>query len=218
MEQYLVIDLEFCRTEKHRARLARYYVPFETIQIGAAVLNEENEVVDRFNTLVQPLYGQPDAKVTELTGIRPEDLQQAPLLTKALADMAEWIGDRRMIAASWSRTDYRQLSDEMSQKNIRNKTIEALFDDWVDLQKAYTDMVGSSQAISLEKAMNASLVEVEGRLHDGAVDALNTARLISSIRSREESGMEIKPIHREQEYSEDMGFTLGSAFSNIKWD
>ena len=34
MEQYLVIDLEFCRTDKHSAKLAKYYVPHEVIQIG----------------------------------------------------------------------------------------------------------------------------------------------------------------------------------------
>lgn len=217
MEQYLVIDLEFCRTDKHSAKLAKYYVPHEVIQIGAVILNEENEVVDSFKSYVHPMYGMPDEKVTELTGITAEDLKDAPLLQKALASMADWIGGREVIAASWSQTDYRQLSDEMSQKHIRNRTIERLFDNWVDLQKAYTNMVGSSQAISLEKAMNASSVEVDGRLHDGAVDAFNTAKLISSIRKKEDSTIEIKPIHEDNSYQEDMGFTLGSAFANIRF-
>ena len=106
----------------------------------------------------------------------------------------------------------------MSQKHIHNRTIEKLFDDWVDLQKAYTNMVGSSQAISLEKAMNASSVEVDGCLHAGAVDAFNTAKLISSIRKQEDSGIEIRPIHEDNSYEEDMGFTLGSAFANIRFN
>ena len=218
MEQYLVIDLEFCRTDKHAAKLRKYYVPHEVMQIGAVILNEENEVVDSFRSFVHPQFGMPDEKVSELTGITEEDLKDAPLLQKALASMAEWIGGRKVIAASWSDTDYRQLSDEMSQKHIHNRTIEKLFDDWVDLQKAYTNMVGSSQAISLEKAMNASSVEVDGRLHDGAVDAFNTAKLISSIRKQEDSAIEIKPIHEDNSYEEDMGFTLGSAFANIRFN
>ena len=218
MEQYLVIDLEFCRTDRYTARLNKYYVPFEVIQIGAVILNEENEVVDEFRSFVHPMYGILDERVSELTGITEADLKDAPLLQKALASMAAWIGDRELIAASWSQTDYRQLSDEMEQKHIKNRTIRRLFDNWVDLQKAYTEMVGSDQAISLERAMNASAVEVEGRLHDGAVDAFNTAKLISSIRRQEENRLEIKPIDGQNNYAEDMGFTLGSAFANLKWE
>ena len=218
MEQYLVIDLEFCRTDKYYAKLNKYYVPHEIIQIGAVILNEDNQVVDEFKTYVHPLYGMPDDKVTELTGIGEEDLKDAPSLIKALADMAAWMGDRKLIAASWSDTDYVQLSEEMSQKKIRNPKIEALFDDWVDLQKAYTRMEGLHQAISLEKAMAASSVEVEGKLHDGAVDAFNTAKLISSIRQQEEKEISLQPIAEHAGYEEDMGFTLGSAFAGLKLD
>ena len=163
MEQYLVIDLEFCRVNRQAARFGRYYGANEIIEIGAVILNEDNEVVDSFRSFVHPQFGMPDERVSELTGITEEDLKDAPLLQKALASMAEWIGGRKVIAASWSDTDYRQLSDEMSQKHIHNRTIEKLFDDWVDLQKAYTKMVGSSQAISLEKAMIAAQVEVDGQ-------------------------------------------------------
>jgi len=218
MKQYLVIDLEFCRTDRYLGKLNKYYVPHEVIQIGAVILNDDNEVVDRFKSFVHPMYGKLDAKVSELTGITEEDLKTAPLLRPALAAMSEWMGDRELIAASWSDTDYRQLSDEMEQKHIRNRRVERLFDGWVDLQKAYTRMVGSSQAISLEKAMIAAEVEVDGRLHDGAVDAFNTAKLISAIRQQEDANIEIKPIHEENSYGEDMGFTLGSAFAGLNWN
>ena len=74
MEQYLVIDLEFCRTDRYLGKLNKYYVPHEVIQIGAVILNEDNEVVDRFRSFVHPMYGKLDAKVSELTGITEEDL------------------------------------------------------------------------------------------------------------------------------------------------
>ena len=218
MEQYLVIDLEFCRTDKYYAKLNKYYMSQEIIQIGAVILNTDNQVVDEFRTYVHPSYGMPDDKVTELTGITEDNLKDAPYLGRALRYMADWMGDRELIAASWSDSDYIQLSEEMNQKRISNQKIEALFDDWVDLQKAYIKMEGLTQQISLEKAMAASAVAVEGRLHDGAVDAFNTAKLISSIRQQEEKEIELEPMSEHAGYEEDMGLTLGSVFGNLKFE
>ena len=216
-EEYLIIDLEFCKTDKYRAKLHHYYLSQEIIQIGAVILDADNQVVDRFNSLVQPVYGMPDKFITELTGISEADLQDAPGLKKALDSMAAWIGGRKLVAGSWSSTDYRQLTREMEQKHISNPVIEALFPEWVDLQKAYRDMTGEEHSKSLSDAMSKEAVEVEGRLHDGSVDALNTARLISKIRASKEQSLRVEAIEKSTEYTEDMGFTLGSAFSNIRF-
>ncbi len=78
-------------------------------------------------------------------------------------------------------------------------------------------MTGEEHSKSLSDAMSKEAVEVEGRLHDGSVDALNTARLISKIRASKEQSLRVEAIEKSTEYTEDMGFTLGSAFSNIRF-
>ena len=217
MEQYLVIDLEFCRVDRQAARLGHYYGSNEIIEIGAVILNEDNTIADRFKSFVRPVYGMPDDAVSSLTGITEEDLKDAPPLEKALRDMADWMDNRSLIAASWSDSDYVQLSVEMEQKRISNEAIEALFEDWVDLQKAYTQLKGQDHQISLKSAMEESLVAAEGKLHDGADDAFNTAKLIGMIRAEKGEAMEIKPISEHLEYEEDMGLTMGSVFGNLKF-
>ncbi len=218
MEQYLVIDLEFCRVDRQLARLGKYYGSSEIIEIGAVILDENNLIVDRFKSYVQPVYGRPDSVVTELTGITEADLKDAPHLAKALKEMAAWMGDRELIAASWSKADYVQLSVEMEQKRIKNPAVEALFEDWVDLQEAYTKFAGQDHQVSLKSAMEESLVDAEGKFHDGADDAFNTAKLIGMIRREQGEAIDLKPIAEHTEYEEDMGFTLGSVFGNLKFD
>lgn len=218
MEQYLVIDLEFCRVNRQAARFGRYYGSNEIIEIGAVILNEDNTIADRFKSFVKPLYGMPDAAVSSLTGITEEDLKDAPSLEKALRDMAVWMGSRKLIAASWSDADYVQLSVEMEQKRIRNESVEALFENWVDLQKAYTELKGQDHQVSLKSAMEESLIAAEGKLHDGADDAFNTAKLIGMIRAEKGESINIKPIAEHLVYEEDMGVTMGSIFGNLKFD
>ena len=216
MEQYLVIDLEFSRVDRQAARLGQYYGSHEIIEIGAVILNEDNTIADRFKSYVRQVYGMPDAAVTSLTGITEKDLKDAPPLEQALRDMAAWMGKRSLIAASWSDSDYVQLSVEMEQKRIRNEAVEALFADWVDLQKAYTELKGQDHQVSLKSALEESRVAAEGKLHDGADDAFNAAKLIAMFRAEKGEAMQIKPIAEHLEYEEDMGLTMGSVFGNLK--
>ena len=78
-------------------------------------------------------------------------------------------------------------------------------------------MTGSEYSKSLADAMTSESVDVEGRLHDGSVDAFNTAKLIGKIRASGEQALQAEAIEKKTEYTEDMGFTLGSVFSNIRF-
>ena len=82
MGKYVVIDFEMCPVAPEKRRYFR--CRNEIIQIGAALLNEDLEIVDTFSCYVRPRFGKLDAFIQGLTGIRWADLKDAPCLKDAL--------------------------------------------------------------------------------------------------------------------------------------
>ena len=76
----------------------------ELIEISAAVLSGR-EITDRFDTFVHPTTLIP-AEITELTGIKNADVAHAPDARTAVAQLAEFVGGRPVVAhnATFDRT------------------------------------------------------------------------------------------------------------------
>lgn len=68
----------------------------EIIEIGAVKL-KEGEVIDKYSSLVKPSIPIP-ADITHLTGIHPDDVQNAPPLSRILPTLQAFIGDAPVIA------------------------------------------------------------------------------------------------------------------------
>lgn len=68
----------------------------ELIEISAAVLSG-NEIVERFDTFVHPTTLIPD-EITKLTGITQADVAHAPSAREAVAQLAEFVGGRPVVA------------------------------------------------------------------------------------------------------------------------
>ena len=68
MCQYAVVDLEMCKVP-NGAKKGKYRWKHETIQIGAVLLNESLEIIDKFSTYVFPQFGFIDTYIIKLTGI-----------------------------------------------------------------------------------------------------------------------------------------------------
>lgn len=202
MENLLVIDLEMCKVDRNVIRGRKIYLDSEIIQIGAVILGKKNRIVDEWKSYVQPEYGNLDDFIETLTGIKEIDLRFAPKLEDALKKMSNWLAGRNVTAGSWSESDETQLSVEMEQKKIGNKVIDGLLENWVDLQKSYDRAKGSKSATSLEKAMRAENVRPEGRAHDGADDAKNTALLIAKLLS-DGTELEFEPLNSTLEYHDE---------------
>ena len=90
---YLVIDLEMCRVPRDYRNKAYHYA-YETIQIGAVLLNEEFKQVGTIREYVHPEHGVIDPFIEKLTGIKNSQVKKAPCIGEALVHMIDWIGDR----------------------------------------------------------------------------------------------------------------------------
>lgn len=100
----IALKIQYCIPTN--ARLKYVVMDFETtgfspqddeiIEIGIAKCCGET-VLDTFSTFVNPEFDLP-AKITELTGIKNEDLMGAPKLKTAIAQAAEFIGNEIIVA------------------------------------------------------------------------------------------------------------------------
>ena len=216
MNDLLVIDFEMCEVDRNVIRNTGVYLEHEIIEIGAVILDGKNRITDSYRAYVKPKYGRITEIVSDLTGIIDMDLERAPGLEEALLKFAKWTEGKDLTAASWSDTDQIQLSVEMEQKQIKNPRMLELIGGWVDLQKSYDTFVGANRSTGLARALKNEGVTPEGREHDGADDARNTALLIASMRK---AGKELvfEPIEESIEYTDEI--PEESAFGSIfaKW-
>lgn len=212
---YLVIDLEMCKVPKHY-RTKQYKYGHEIIQIGAVLLDEKFEIIGKINQYVHPVHGVIDNYISKLTGIQSNQVKQAPRLEEALLHMLDWIGDRDFKVYAWSESDYKQLEHEMTGKEIANPRLVEFMDQerWLDYQAVFGKRFDFAKAISLSEALMYCNIDVDGRLHDGLDDAVNTARLINVLENHDDFVLYKEELNLEAD-SETLNFTMGGLFAGL---
>lgn len=212
--KYAVVDLEMCKVPK-AFRSEKYKYSQETIQIGAVLLDENYEVVSRFNTYVKPQYGQIDSFINRLTGIEKSDVKDAPMMKEALDMFLEWLPSKDVRCVSWSDSDNKQILHEIEAKEIGNGRLDEILESWIDCQKTFDDRMDSDKAFSLEMALIAADIDTEGRAHDGLSDAYNTALLFAKMQKNPE--FELHPAYQAAHEGkvEHLGYSLGDLFGGL---
>lgn len=212
---YLVIDLEMCKVPKqYRSRKYRY--SNEIIQVGAVLLDEAYEEVGRINQYVHPEYGVLDQFIADLTGIKNCNIKNAPLLESVLTHMVDWLGEREYKIYAWSGNDRSQLLHEIKGKKIENEKIDYFMrkENWIDYQDVYGKRFGFSREVALEEALLACDIDVQGTLHNGLDDAINTASIIKLLEKNENIVLKevecLKKLDKESS-----GFCLGELFEGL---
>ena len=100
--QYIVIDLEW---NGGYSRKAHGYFN-EIIEVGAVRLNERMELVDTFQANVRPVVSKKLSDiVTDLTNIKPEDLEDGTTFAGLLEQLRVFAGAEPAVYLTWSTTD-----------------------------------------------------------------------------------------------------------------
>ncbi len=178
MENYVVIDLEMCKVPK-KSRTVDFHWATETIQIGAVKLNTEYEVIDEFTIFVTPRFGRLTSDISRLTGITKEDLEGAPDIEEALRQFYDWLPENPVMVA-WSDTDRSQMRYEIKGKHLSDDRL--LNYTWVDCQQIFDKKAGAENNYSLLNALNLSDIDYREGIHNGLVDAYNTALLFAKLK------------------------------------
>lgn len=175
----------------------------EIIEIGAVKLNEAYEQIEQFSCFVKPDLNTITKKVTEITGIKDADLQDAVSLEVALANFVDWIGSEPTRIYAWSESDLKQLKEECKFKRIYlGDAWPEAFKRWMDFQKVYTRIMGLSRSLSLTNAIMLVDNDFEGHQHSALADAENSAMLLTLVKNKEkfkEKTAGIKKVFNTQE-------------------
>lgn len=180
--KYAVIDLEMYQVPKLYRKGYRYSQ--ETIQIGAVLMDEAYNIVDSFMTYVKPEFGMIMTRIQQLTGITKKDVAGAPMMKEALQSFAEWLPEDVTLVA-WSDSDQLQIRRERECKEIDFDGIDKLDVEWIDCQKTFSEIIHNPKNYNLVEAMNLSDIDYDEDIHDGLVDARNTALLFQKMQTEE---------------------------------
>ncbi len=210
---YIVVDLEMCRVSKG-ARTANFPWANEIIQIGAVLMDEKYEIVDKKAIYVSPEYGRLSTFIENLTGINKNQVLNAPELELALNELTEWLPEGNVTVVAWSENDRDQLRREIRGKSIDNARIAELFDNWIDCQKTFSEKMDYDRPYKLSEALVISGIYAEGREHDGLYDAYNTAKLFAKMET--EQVLKMDPIfEKARKEVEHLNYSMGSLFKGI---
>ncbi|MBR5636718.1 MAG: exonuclease domain-containing protein [Pseudobutyrivibrio sp.] len=213
--KYVVVDLEMCQVPKFAWDQGKP-LRNETIQIGAVLVDENYEIVSTFNTYVKPELGYLDYFISKLTGITKADLMDAPYFEDAIKSFIEWIPEGEVRCVSWSRTDQKQLENEMAKKAIVNSKMNYLLENWIDYQEPVDVKLGMERNVSLEEALIATDIIQNGRAHDGLDDAYNTALLFVKMEKNPDFELNRMYSYAKEEKTDNLSYTLGDLFSSFK--
>lgn len=210
----IVIDLEMCRVPQHY-KTKTYTKGQETIEIGAAFFDEGWQQIDTFRRFVHPEHGVIDTEIKRLTNIDNKDVKKACNLRDALTELIELIGENEFTIYAWSGTDRKQLLYETLVKEIVDEKIGIFLEEsrWIDYQAVYGERFGFDLSQSLELALSQVGIDLEGHMHDGLDDAINTGKLIAKLETDKE--FVLPELESYSESNEGFGSNLGSIFANL---
>ena len=211
--RYVVLDLEMCGVPKARRR-KEYHWATEIIEIGAVLLDENYDVIDSYKSYVKPDIGIIDTNIEMLTGIRKNMVQNAPGIRKVLENFAGWFPDDVQFV-TWSENDEIQIKREIEAKHLEFEGKDKYYGEWYDCQKTFSEIMNDTKPYKLEEALNLSDVDYDIHLHDGLVDAANTALLFKKRKTEKEYKFNTYYIESKKE-PEMLTSTLGELFGGIK--
>lgn len=190
--KHIMIDLEMNKTEKQIRDGKK--LSSEIIEIGAVKMDEQFELIDKYQSYVAPDFGPVDPIIIDLTGITDEMLVGAPRFAQAMDDFARWIGDEPVQFYSWSLSDIRQLQNEADFKGYFRNIISRMEKHWTDFQKEYSEILGISKKIKLNEAVSAADYEFTGDQHTALADAVNTAEILRLSKYPKDFERVMKPV------------------------
>lgn len=213
MSKYVIVDLEMCRVPKGFKR-DNFKSACELIEIGAVLLDDAYEIVDRFKTYVSPEYGEVDQYIQKLTGITKADTMNAPSTKEALQSFVNWLPEDAILV-SWSDNDEKQIRKEVELKNLEVPGLERYLDNWEDCQKTFGEKMNSPKNYRLSEALIIADIDYDENIHDGLVDAENTAMLFAKM--KREPKLKLISCYITEDEDNTMYTTIGGLLKNFSY-
>lgn len=177
--KYITIDIEE-NTAKKQGNGAPKCGRDSIIQLSATMVKVDEkgniiDVQDKFDSYVycENLY----KKITKLTGIKREDILNAPKFIDVWQEFVKWAQfDKNTFIVTWGLQDKLFLNRELAYANLPNTRIP-----FIDLQH-YIQLQGRIKRLpSLEEQVNKLIGNFEGVAHNALSDAINTSNILKLV-------------------------------------
>ena len=214
--KFVVIDLEMCKVPNSGIN-RDYKWDMEIIQIGAVLVDEKYEIIDKFNSYVKPQEGNISGFIKELTGISRYNVKNAPSFAEVIESFKGWLSAESEIRfVSWSMSDRKQLIKEATYKHVDLGIVEDWFEDWIDAQAMFGEKMDTDKCYKLEDALFVSDVDPEGNMHDGLDDAYNTAKLFIKLETEPDFKLNDMYLEAKEGDVEHLSFAMGDLFAGVQ--
>ncbi|MEL6635562.1 MAG: 3'-5' exonuclease [Bacteroidota bacterium] len=167
---YVILDLEATCWDQWDRR------DNETIEIGALLIDEEQNILSEFEQFVRPLkYPALSTFCTDLTSIQQSDVDQAPYFHTAIEAFKNWFGygQHDYLLCSWGFYDRKQFESDCQ--------LHGLPTDWlhphISLKHQYAQIKGLRRPIGMKRALAQEGLPLEGFHHRGIDDARNISKI-----------------------------------------
>lgn len=221
MMKSVFVDFEMNPVDKSR-RLIRKICPGEIIEIGAVKLDEDNREISSFKEYVRPKYAADiDETCQELTGITMDMLTGCDTFVAVYRRFLAWCnetGENQYEIYAWSENDWRQLHNELRLKKINMEAgpVAWMLAHWNNFQQMYCNLLGLTNVISLDKAIDAMGEPFDGQMHDALWDARNTAKLYRLTKEKKDLRVVMEKIIEATKPAEPLTVSLADAFKKAR--
>jgi len=171
----IIFDLEWNQPLKGRTPVEG--LPDEIIQIGAAKIDLEGNVLDTFSQIVKPFYyTKLNKDVAELTLLKDEDLEGGLPFAQAMDAFRTWCGEDYVLL-SWSATDGFVMARNCEKFGYGTDWMPKIF----DAQLMFDDYeMGEDRSWPLNYALYHFQEKPDGA-HNALADVLSTALVLKHL-------------------------------------
>jgi DNA polymerase III epsilon subunit-like protein len=181
---YIIFDLEFNQeynTKKRNKNIAYEACPFEIIQIGAVVLNENFETIKTMDSLVRPeIYLNLNPFIEKLTGITIEELNIAKPFKDAYSEFIEFFQGEKNILCVWGLADIKELYRNIKYHNLDTSPIPK---EYINIQHYASKYFKTSKGINIGLSSAVELLNIpfKNEFHNAFADAYYTAEVFKKV-------------------------------------
>ena len=176
---YVVLDLEWNQPDKNDA--VNSELPFEIVEIGAILLNEDRQIIGEFTQIVKPaVYTEMNRVTGKLIQLHMTELKHGKPFTLTMEEFFEWCGDN-YVFCTWGTQDLTELQRNMKYHNMPALALRPF--PYLDVQKLFSIAYDKDRKIrrSLEYAVDFLKIEQDIPFHRAFSDAYYTAKVMASI-------------------------------------
>jgi DNA polymerase III epsilon subunit-like protein len=159
----------------------KHRLPSEIIQIGAYKLDERLNIIASFNRFIKPsIYETIDPRITEMTGITTEQLQEEASFPEVFKDFLAFIDNPDAIFCTWGMSDMKVLFQNAKDFGLDTDSLPKRY---INLQP-YVSLyfkLPKKKLLRLQVAIEALDLPITEVFHNALNDAYYTAMILQKI-------------------------------------